>query len=119
MQKKILIVEDNADFAESLKLVLDARSCNFMVVGNGSDALQQTANENFDICLLDYKLPDMNGFECYIQLKEILPASTRYILMTGSREVHLLERLKTEPKLSLLLKPFKLRDFLLLINSHP
>jgi DNA-binding response OmpR family regulator len=74
MNKKVLIVDDEPDVNLSLKMVLEE---NGFKVDSFTDPL--SALENFkegaagvyDLLILDIKMPEMNGFELYRQIKKI------------------------------------------------
>jgi len=72
-----LIVEDDADCAELLKLILEDENWRVECVKSGSEALRVLTDgptgdvRNFDpdVMLLDLRLPDMNGSEVIEQLQ--------------------------------------------------
>jgi two-component system catabolic regulation response regulator CreB/two-component system response regulator ChvI len=73
MNKKVLLVDDEPDLNLTLKLNLEE---NGFKVDSFTDPL--VALENFrgeagqyDIIILDIKMPNMNGFELYRQIKKI------------------------------------------------
>jgi DNA-binding response OmpR family regulator len=74
---KILIAEDEEDIALVYEKALETRKHEVVITFNGEDCLKtlpsptrySTNTSPFDIILLDYKLPDMNGMEV---AKEIL-----------------------------------------------
>ena len=73
MNKRVLIVDDEPDVNLALKIVLEE---NGFQVDTFTDPL--LALENFrkkagmyDLLILDIKMPDMNGFELYKQIKKI------------------------------------------------
>lgn len=61
---KALIVEDHADFRQSLILVLSSRfpSLNFFEADTGKTALEQVRDFEPDLVFMDINLPDDNGF---------------------------------------------------------
>lgn len=61
--KNILLVEDDFEIRELLKLHFDTQLYNLTSSATGKDALQQVAEENFDLIILDITLPDTNGME--------------------------------------------------------
>ncbi len=61
--KNILLVEDDFEIRELLKLHFDTQLYNLTSSATGKDALQQVAEENFDLIILDITLPDINGME--------------------------------------------------------
>jgi len=60
---KILIVDDAADFCESLKWLLDHDGYDCTVAANGQIAIDFLANHETHLILLDWEMPVMNGSE--------------------------------------------------------
>jgi len=60
---KILLVEDEANIAETLMYALDTDGFHATRVGTGHQALREVQTQNFDLIILDVGLPDQNGFE--------------------------------------------------------
>jgi CheY-like chemotaxis protein len=68
---RILVADDNVDFAESFALILRMLGNEVRVVHDGADALQQAATFEPEFCFLDIGLPKLNGYD----LAESLRAS--------------------------------------------
>ena len=79
----LLIVDDEEEFAATLAERLELRGFIVKAVSCGTSALEALAS-NFspDVVLLDLKMPDMNGFEVLIEIKEKYPA-IEVIMLTG------------------------------------
>ena len=70
-KKKILLVDDEPDIIDSLKIGLED---NGFAVETNTDSVLALSNfkaDVYDIVLLDVKMPKMNGFELYEKLREI------------------------------------------------
>ena len=67
---RILVVEDNADCAESMALVLRLAGHQATVAPDGPTALQAAAEWQPDVILLDIRMPGMDGWEVARWLKE-------------------------------------------------
>ena len=59
----VIVVEDNADAAESLMLLLELMGLQVRVAGNGNVALAEARTRRPDVMLVDIGLPGMNGYE--------------------------------------------------------
>jgi len=66
---KVLIVEDEASLAASLKRGLEAEGYSVDVAVDGIDGLWRATEFDFEIVLLDIMLPGLNGFEVAEQLR--------------------------------------------------
>jgi CheY-like chemotaxis protein len=67
---KILLVDDDADFVESTKTVLESKPYEVIVAVNGDDGLRKAREENPDLILLDIIMPIEDGFTAAEQLKK-------------------------------------------------
>jgi len=74
--KKVLIVEDHQKLMRFI--VLGLKSNNFIVdtATSGQEALDKIISNEFDIIVLDIRLPDIDGFDVLRQLRKtsLLPA---------------------------------------------
>ena len=61
--RRIAVVDDNEDAAETLAMYLEACGHQVLVSASGQDALTRLPAFQPDVCLLDIGLPGMNGFE--------------------------------------------------------
>lgn len=68
-QKKILVVDDEADLVETVRFVLELQGFNVLVSYNGEDALNQARKESPDLILLDIMLPKLDGYKVCRLLK--------------------------------------------------
>jgi PAS domain S-box-containing protein len=80
--KRILIVDDNVDAANSLAEMLQIDGHATEVAYTGKDALALSLAQHPDIVLLDIGLPDMNGYEVAAHMRPKL-GSVQLIALTG------------------------------------
>jgi CheY-like chemotaxis protein len=111
-ERNVLIVEDDVDFAGTLTMSLELHNHKASVAHNGLDAINLVNEQEFDICFLDIKMPGMTGIECLQAIKKILPNKTRFVMMTGFRDQETLDRARQVGAENILLKPFKMADFI-------
>lgn len=72
---RVLIVDDSAAMRDALSSLLDAANC-FQVVGIAADGLEavEKAGELLpDVVMMDAQMPNMDGVEATLHIKEILP----------------------------------------------
>ncbi len=67
---KILLVDDDADFVESTKTILESKPYEVIVAVNGDEALRKAREENPDLILLDIIMPVEDGFTAAEHLKK-------------------------------------------------
>jgi CheY-like chemotaxis protein len=67
--RRVLVVEDNADAAETLALILKAWGHEVRVAHDGPEALAAARADRPDTVLLDIRLPGMDGYQVAQQLR--------------------------------------------------
>lgn len=70
MPARILIVEDHADLREILKLQIQTMGYRVIEAENDQKGLEKALAETPDLIIMDLGLPEMNGIEATVRLKE-------------------------------------------------
>src|SRR3954469_8523272 len=70
---RIAIIDDAADNAEMLQLILESRGFSAQCFANGVEFTRQFQSGSFDLILLDIAMPDMDGFRTFDQVRRIDP----------------------------------------------
>ena len=84
MRKKILVVEDNIQLLEVLRVHLKAAGFAIATATNGIEALKKARSLSPDLVLLDLVLPELDGFAvCETLRKAPATASVPILIMTG------------------------------------
>ncbi len=84
--KKILIVEDEADILDILKMTLDFGSYRLLTATNGDQALEIARREIPDLILLDIMLPGrIDGLEVCRQLKDNTATKGTYVMFVTAK----------------------------------
>ena len=80
--RKVLIVDDNTEFANMVRRFLEHHGYSASVASSGYKAVEKVLAEPPDLMLLDLKLPDVTGMEVLKRVKEI-SEDTAVIIITG------------------------------------
>ena len=62
-KKKILLVDDDADFTEATKLLLESRSYEVTVAHDGKEGLKKVQTEEPNLIILDVMMPEMDAMK--------------------------------------------------------
>ncbi len=79
---KVLIADDEVEFASTLVTRLELRNFKTVMVNSGEATLRAVQEEHPDVLLLDLKMPDLDGLEVLARLKDDY-ADVKVIILTG------------------------------------
>ncbi len=79
-KKRILVVDDDLNILRVFKAILEKEGYIVETAETGKDALKKIKKENFDVWLVDVKLPDMDGTELLLRKSDSEPIK---IIVTG------------------------------------
>jgi len=82
MVSKILLVDDEVEFAKTLAMRLEIRGFETATAASGDDALETLDHETFDVIVLDLVMPGLSGLETLCEIKRRTPL-TEVIILTG------------------------------------
>ena len=86
MKGRILIVDDEEIVIRSCKRILAGRDFQVDAASNGLEALAKIQEDDYDMLILDIKMPKMNGIEVLQQVKEAHP-DIDVIMITGLNQI--------------------------------
>ena len=111
-QPKILVVDDEGDFLETLMNRLKKRKIAAQGCASGEEALRLVKENPFDVVVLDIKMPGgMDGIQTLREIKKIRP-ETEVILLTGHASLETSMEGMQSGAYDYLLKPIRLEDLL-------
>ena len=79
---KILLVDDEVTFTENMAKLLNARGYRVTTANSGDEAIRMLEKENFDVVVLDLKMPGMDGLTTLKEIKK-LDLFTETLILTG------------------------------------
>lgn len=68
-KKQILLVDDDPDFVEAVKVIVESGGYDVQVAYDGQEGLEAVAEQKPDLIVLDVMMPVMNGHEACAKLK--------------------------------------------------
>jgi CheY-like chemotaxis protein len=111
---RILVVDDNASLAHTVRRVLERDGHEVRVAGTGLEGARRFQEQAPDLALLDIHMPEMDGLELLVQFQAIAPKMP-VIVMSGGAQTRDLDLLKDALVLgafATLAKPFSLGELL-------
>jgi PAS domain S-box-containing protein len=114
--REILLIEDDADVAEGLKMLLELEGKEVRVAGTAAEGLAMIREKLPSVVVLDVGLPDLEGTVLFDRIREIAP-ELPIIFSTGHSDAGRLARHRTEPKVGSLLKPYGIDELLKMIET--
>jgi DNA-binding NtrC family response regulator len=115
-EHKILVVDDNKDFADVFCDILRANDYKAECCYGGAQALDLLRDGTYDILFLDIRMPDMDGIQTLKEVKKQWPDTT-VIMMTGYSVDEMVHRAIEEKASEIIYKPFEIEKVLGLIKS--
>ena len=108
---RILLIEDDANIASSLQLVLGNEGHDVVLTARGDEGFARAQRENFDVVVTDWKLPGLNGIELVRQLHAAQPRLP-IILMTAHGTSETAIEATKFGAFDYLMKPFEMEELL-------
>jgi DNA-binding NtrC family response regulator len=95
MSRKILVVDDEVDFLEVIKIRLESEGFEVVTASNGEEALKKIRGERPNAVLLDILMPGIDGLEVLKRIRKSDENLPVYMITAFSTE----ERFRTANKL--------------------
>ncbi len=86
MPIKVLLVDDEKDFVETLAQRLEMRNFDVKTALDGDEALDLIRESEFDVVVLDVLMPGKDGIQTLKEIKELKPL-VNVIMLTGNATV--------------------------------
>ncbi|MFC1839353.1 response regulator [Thermodesulfobacteriota bacterium] len=85
---KILLIDDDEWIRDSLRLFFESEGCNLLAVETAEEGLEKLKRHNYDIIIVDYRLPVMDGLEFLERIKSShRNALTLLITAYGNKDI--------------------------------
>ena len=111
MKIRVLLVDDEKDFTETLATRLEARNLSAVTASNGDEAISILREKDVDVVVLDMVMPGRTGIEVLKEIKLIKPL-IEVILLTGHATVASAIEGMTQGAFFYLMKPVEIKTLL-------
>ncbi|HVM60790.1 MAG TPA: response regulator [Verrucomicrobiae bacterium] len=115
---RVLAIDDNEDFRVLITDLLQPLGFDVYALANPVKALEKFTQEkdNFQLVLLDYYMPQLDGAKTFEWLKKLNP-NVRVIIVSGAEELRLRQILAQHPIDGYIRKPFRIQEAIRIINN--
>jgi DNA-binding NtrC family response regulator len=113
---RILIAEDEKTQRDLLEGFLKKEGFSVEAVANGREALQELEGNFFDMALIDYKMPELDGLQTLQEIRKFYP-DLPVVMMTAYGTVETAVASMKEGALDYLTKPIDLDELLLMLQK--
>lgn len=113
---KILIIDDDTDICQLLDRFLKRKGHDTSYVTSGKKALTFLKENEVDIVFCDFRLPDTDGKELLISIKELNP-KTQVIIITGYSDVKIAVEVIKNGAFDYITKPLLPEEILMLVDK--
>lgn len=86
LKARILLVDDEEEFLQTLSARLELRGLQVDTASNGTEAIGKVEQQEYDAIIVDLSMPGLDGIETIERIKSITP-SAEIIMLTGHATV--------------------------------
>lgn len=115
--KKLLAVDDEADILFTLEAVAEAAGYEITTVDRGLDSLEYLQKNEYDLLLIDYHMPDINGLNLIKKIRKI-NQKVPILVLTVDESLDLAKKFFKAGADDFANKPIKTADLISRINLH-
>jgi len=119
VKKRILVVDDEVDMVEGIKIMLEADNYEVIAAFDGQEGLQKAQEERPDLILLDVMMPKMDGFETLRRIRA--DSETQHIpviMLTAKGDTDSMFKAHDLGSTDFFIKPFDAQELLDFIRRY-
>ena len=120
MTKNILVIDDDVLVLNSLEKLFKKEGYAVIAASSGKEALEKIEESDFDLVIVDIRMPELDGIEAVRNIKRIRKTKNKpdipVIFITGYADIEANERAKKIGEV--VLKPFDLEEFLACVKQQ-
>ncbi len=115
-KKRILVVDDDTSILRVFKSILEKEGYTVETAETGKDALKKIKKVKFGVCLVDVKLPDMDGTELLLKMPN--DPKTIKIIVTGFSTDEVGKKAADYGADDFLVKPVKTEELIVAVRQR-
>ena len=116
--RSILLLEDENEFAQILKMYLESFNYSVTIAVDGVQGMKRVMEKDFDVIICDLLMPNLPGDMFYIGVERVKPAlAKRFIFITGHQNNPKVSEFIKKTRALTLFKPFEMHVMLETIEA--
>lgn len=114
---RILVVDDDESIRKAISTILEEKGYEVDTAESGREAIEKTHDGFYNLALIDIRLPDMDGTELLLRMKETTPRMVK-IIVTGFPSLQNAMDAVNRSADAYVIKPVRIDDLLETIRVH-
>ncbi|HEX9261701.1 MAG TPA: response regulator [Candidatus Bathyarchaeia archaeon] len=115
-EKSILVIDDDKSILRTFTRILQKAGYKVDAAETGKEAIEKAGNTKYDLALVDVRLPDIDGTDLLIELRDFMRDTVR-IVITGFPSLEVGVKALDAGADAYLVKPVKPEELLMLIDE--
>ena len=116
-KKRILVIEDDESVLQRIARILELEGYNVDAAKTGKEAIEKSNLKSYNLALIDFRLPDMEGTKLLTDMRETTPRMTKVIL-TGYPSAENMTDAAEGHADGYIIKPVRIDDLLKTVKEH-
>jgi len=114
----VTIVDDDLNFGETMKSILERKGYSVRTCLTGEDAVASARDTSHNVFFVDMKLPVLNGLEVYLEIKKINPKAVVTMITAYRQEMEdLIKQAAERGAYPCLYKPFDMNEAIKIVEE--
>ncbi|MCX7591210.1 MAG: response regulator [Kiritimatiellae bacterium] len=119
MRRRVLIIDDEPEFVDMIKMRLEANECEVLTAHDGPSGLEKIRKERPGLVLLDVMMPGMDGFQVLREIRQSDDiAHIPVVMLTAKGESKSLFKAEELGATDYLIKPCNSQDLVKIVRKH-
>lgn len=117
IMRRVLAVDDDHDILFTLKAISEVANFYLEPLDNGFKALELLKKESFELVIVDYYMPEMNGMEVVESIRRFAP-KVPILVLTVDQSLDIANKFMEAGATDFATKPIRVADLISRINLH-
>jgi len=115
-EPKILLIDDDETLCKVIGEELEQENYSVTCSFSGKEGLAKLKLDKYNLVILDYQMPEMDGYEALQEIRIIYP-SLPVIIITANTDIDTINKFSIKSICNLVNKPFEFEDLLARIQK--